>query len=168
VGDLNRRALKMKDQLFEAMEEFPLMVKAEMTPRDLRAEIEATYGELRAKTNDIAHAMAVTEIGKKYVDEVRDNPSKKYVICPDESAAAAKSSIAHLGSPATRQDTNAPAPSTGERSIGFAQDTEDARAKARALAELRLEEMDVREQQMQLKLERIQARRELLELGTDE
>jgi hypothetical protein len=36
------------------------------------------------------------------------------------------------------------------------------------LAELKLEEMDVREQHIQLKFERIQAKRELLELDTDE
>jgi hypothetical protein len=36
------------------------------------------------------------------------------------------------------------------------------------LAELKLEEMDVREQHIRLKLERIQAKRELLELDTDE
>lgn len=46
----------------------------------------------------------------------------------------------------------------------FSEQTIKARAKARALAELKLEEIELREREVQVKKEKIQARRELLEL----
>lgn len=55
-----------------------------------------------------------------------------------------------------------------ERKSEFVQDAAKARAKSRALAELKLEEIDLREQQVQLKIEKLQAKRALLEFDGED
>ena len=157
------------------------MVKAKMNYQSLCTEIEATYTELRFRTNNYAHDMAVRALGQEYIDRARSDPSQKFIICSDDYCYTSR--MRFPDQPANvHQNTDAqtsPARECEAETVDVVQDTVEpdtaafalhttkARAKARALAELKLEEMDVREQQMQLKLDKIQAKRDLLELNED-
>jgi hypothetical protein len=138
-----------------------------MNYQEFHSEIDATYTELRSRTNELAHKMAMLARGQEYIDQVILDPSKKFVICPDDYRYASRP---RFSGPSTYSDPNENklASPVGEHGTEFTQHTTKVKARARALAELKLEEMDVREQHIQLKFERIQAKRELLELDTDE
>lgn len=102
------------------------------------------------------------------VHEVNDSASKRLDLSSNESAILAQSSIQDQGLFTVQQEINANITGVEDRSVDFIRETAKARAKARTLVGLSLEEMDIREQQMQLKLERIQAKRKLLELELEE
>ena len=151
------------------MDDFPLMIKAKMNPEGLRTEIEASYKELRSRTNAFAHKLAVKVRGREYADEARDDPAKRYTICFEDPSSFPESPVSDsLTSLLEAADTSTPDTESREKDV--IQDTAKAkaRAKARALAELKLEEMEARELQVQMKIKRIEAKRELLELDEDD
>ena len=138
-----------------------------MNYQEFHTEIDATYRELRFRTNELAHKMATQVHVQDYIDQVAIDPSRKYAICSDNYSYTPRPRISGPVAP-NQPNKNGPASPANERGEQFMQHAAKVKAKARALAELRLEEMDVREQHIQLKLGRIQAKREILELDADE
>ena len=105
--------------------------------------------------------------GREYADEARDDPAKRYTICFEDLSSFLESPVSDsLTSLLEAADTSTPDTESREKDV--IQDTAKAKAKARALAEPKLEEMEARELQVQMKIKRIEAKRELLELGEDD
>lgn len=105
--------------------------------------------------------------GREYADEARNDPPKRYTICFEDQSSSSESTVSD-SSACPVQATDVSTPNKDSRENNCAQETAKARAKARALAELKLEEMEGRELQMQMKIKRVEAKRELLELDVED
>ena len=155
----------MKDQLFRATDKFPLILKAKKLIPEFSTELDGTYNDLKDKANDLAHELAVEHLGKSYVEQVRSDPAKKYIICPPDATPTPAVQRPELLQAQPAADTPV-SQSPEQRADEFVEISRRARAKARVTAELKLEEMEAQEMLLQVRIEKIKARRELLELGT--
>ena len=183
--------------MFEAMDDMPLMTKAKDFHQNLSVEIQTAYTELKHKANEFAHQMAETAWGQEYVDRARNDPSTKYIICPEDfiysppprrsnhhrrqrrehrmspirlperPAPPVSSPVPQQQTSATASTITAPTNVNEQRTAMFAQSTAKARAKARALAELKVREADLKGQQIQMKIEKLHAERALIELDEE-
>lgn len=197
-------AQAMKSDLIEAMDDFPLIVRAQADLQMFHGELAASYSALRSRANALVHSLAIKVLGAQYAEECRNDASKKYQVFVEEQTPTKRPYLSEISvavesprSPLqplrstqniamqdypldTQTDiqltTNSSSHSTTtaaqaikeERKSAFTQDAAKAKAKSRALAELKLEELDLREKQVQLKLERIQAKRAMLEFDGED